>query len=99
VSERSFYAFLLRLCYDIVKSHKNTTRTFLPNYTINVERESYRDEESPVATKQPNSINVFTQFNSPSALSIVDARKFIKTLASFRFSLPFFLLWHQLFLA
>lgn len=35
---------------------------------------SYRDEESPVATTQPNSINVFTQFNSPSASSFIDCR-------------------------
>lgn len=37
---------------------------------------SYRDEESPVATTGHNSINVFTQFNSPSASNSIDCRCF-----------------------
>lgn len=78
---------------------RRRAQNLLLNYTSTA---SYRDEESPLATKQPNSINVFTQFNSPSALealSIVDARKFIKTF--FFYSLPgvFFLFCslHKLF--
>lgn len=36
---------------------------------------SYRDEESPMATTGHNSINVFTQFNSPSAFGSIDWRE------------------------
>lgn len=63
--KKNFFSFSLR----IIESHKSRI-TSLPRNIIG----SYRDEESPVATTECNSINVFAQFNSTSASNLIDCR-------------------------